>query len=136
MRPFRANESAYAGPGQTFLRTDLVLDPTELAGADVVIVGAPFDEGVTYRPGPRFGPRAIRQADHSGVGSRTHMEAGIDPRAALTIYDYGDIEVTPSDLLASHALLRQTINEIQRVGAISIVLGGDHSLSAPVMQGL
>jgi agmatinase len=136
MRPFRPNETAYGGPGQTFLRTDLVLDPAELTGADVVILGAPFDEGVTYRPGTRFGPRAIRLGDHSGVGSRTHMEAGIDPRAALTIYDYGDIEVIPADLLASHALLRETVGIIQRTGAISIVLGGDHSLSAPVMQGL
>ncbi len=136
MRPFRPNEAGYVGPGQTFMRTDLVLDPTELTGADVVILGAPFDEGVTYRPGTRFGPRAIRQADHAGIWSRTHMDAGIDARAALTIYDYGDIEVIPADLLASHALLRETISTIQKTGAISIVLGGDHSLSAPVMQGL
>ena len=136
MRPFRANEAGFAGPGQTFLRTDLVLDSAALTGADIVIVGAPFDEGVTYRPGARFGPRAIRAADHSGVGSRTHMEAGIDPRAALRILDYGDIEVTPADLLSSHRLLRETVNEIQAVGAVSIVLGGDHSLAAPVMQAL
>ena len=136
MRPFRPNEAGYVGPGQTLFRTDLVLDPAELTGADVVIVGAPFDEGVTYRPGTRFGPRAIRQADYAGVGSRTHMEAGIDPCAALTVYDHGDIEVTPSNLLASHALLRETVRTIQSLGAISIVLGGDHSLAAAVMQGL
>jgi agmatinase len=136
MRPFRDAESAFAGPGQTYLRTPLVLDPVDLPGNDVVIVGAPFDEGVTYRPGTRFGPRAIRMGDHSGVGSRTHMEAGIDARAALSIVDYGDIEVTPSDLLASHDLLRRTVIDIQQAGAISIVLGGDHSLSAPVMQAL
>ncbi len=136
MRPFRPGEAAYVGPGITYLRTPLVLDPTELTGVDIAILGAPFDEGVTNRPGTRFGPRAIRMADHSGVGGRTHMEVGIDPKEALTIVDYGDIEVTPSDLLASHELLRSTVLGILRAGATPVVLGGDHSLSAPMMMAL
>ena len=136
MRPFRPGEAAYVGPGQTYLRTDLVLDASELNGVDIAILGAPFDEGVTNRPGARFGPRAIRQADHSGVGSRTHMELGIDPRAMLNIVDFGDIEVTPADLLASHKLLKQTVVQILTTGATPIILGGDHSLSAPVMQAI
>jgi agmatinase len=136
MRPFRPGEAAYVGPGITYLRTPLVLDPTELTGVDIAILGAPFDEGVTNRPGTRFGPRAIRMADHSGVGGRTHMEVAIDPKEALTIVDYGDIEVTPSDLLASHELLRSTVLGILRAGATPVVLGGDHSLSAPMMQAI
>jgi agmatinase len=75
-------------------------------------------------------------ADHSGVGGRTHMEVGIDPKEALTIVDYGDIEVTPSDLLASHELLRSTVLGILRSGATPVVLGGDHSLSAPMMMAI
>jgi agmatinase len=136
MRPFRPHEAGYVGPGITFLRSPLVLEPEELAGADVAIVGAPFDEGVTYRPGTRFGPRAIRMGDHSGVGGRAHIEAGIDPHGALRIVDYGDISAMPSDLLESHRLLRQAVNEVMSAGAIPIILGGDHSLSAPVMQGI
>lgn len=136
MRPFRPGEAGYVGPGITFLRTPLVLDPAELTNVDVAILGAPFDEGVTYRPGTRFGPRAIRMADHSGIGGRAHMEVGIDPKATLDIVDFGDIEAVPSDLLASHALLRSRVGSILEMGAVPIVLGGDHSLSAPMMQAL
>ncbi len=136
MRPFRPGESGHVGPGITFLRTPLVLDPDELTGVDVAVLGAPFDEGVTYRPGTRFGPRAIRLADHSGIGGRTHMEVGIDPKAALNIVDFGDIEAPPSDLLKSHALLRSHVGMILAKGAIPVVLGGDHSLSAPMMQAI
>jgi agmatinase len=136
MRPFRPGESGYVGPGITFLRTPLVLDPEELTDVDVAILGAPFDEGVTYRPGARFGPRAIRLADHSGIGGRTHMEVGVDPKAVLKIVDFGDIEAPPSDLLKAHALLRSHVGMILAKGAIPVVLGGDHSLSAPMMQAI
>jgi agmatinase len=136
MRPFRPGETAYAGPGVTFLRTPLILDLDEVHGVDIAVLGAPFDEGVTHRPGARFGPRAIRQADHSGVGGRTHIEVGIDPKAALTVVDCGDIEVVPGDLRASHERLCCTVRQLLEKGVLPIVLGGDHSLSAPVMQAI
>jgi agmatinase len=136
MRPFRPGEAGFVGPGITFLRTPLVLDQAELTDIDVAILGAPFDEGVTYRPGTRFGPRAIRLADHSGIGGRAHMEVGVDPKEVLNIVDFGDIEAVPSDLLASHALLRSHVGMILEKGAVPIVLGGDHSLSAPMMQAI
>jgi arginase family enzyme len=56
------------GPEFTFLgvpRADLD-DPASLAGADVVVVGAPFDGGTSHRPGTRFGPSAIRGTDYLG----------------------------------------------------------------------
>jgi agmatinase len=136
MRPFRPGDAGYVGPGITFLRTPLVLDPDELDGTDVAILGAPFDDGVTYRPGTRFGPRAIRLVDRGGVGGRTHMEVGVDPKAILNIVDFGDIEAPPGDLLTSHALLREGVRTIIEKGAIPVVLGGDHSLSAPMMQAI
>ena len=64
---------AMYGPEITFLgvpRADLE-DPASLEGADVVIVGAPFDGGTSHRPGTRFGPQAIRSTDylpHDGSG--------------------------------------------------------------------
>jgi agmatinase len=135
--PFRPNETGYAGVGITYCRTPLVLDPAGLAGADVAILGAPFDEGVSFRPGARFGPRAIRMADDSsGPASRPHMELGIDPFAELAVVDYGDIEAPPSDLARSHALLREHVGHILDAGAVPIVFGGDHSLSLPVLQAL
>jgi len=99
MQPNRPDETSYAGVGVTFGRVPLVLDPAGLAGADVAILGAPFDEGVSYRPGTRFGPRAIRTAEDVAFPvARPHMELGVDPYAELDIVDYGDIEVRSADL--------------------------------------
>ena len=96
MQPNRPEETSYAGVGVTFGRVPLVLDPAGLAGADVAVLGAPFDEGVSYRPGTRFGPRAIRTAEDVAFPiDRPHMELGIDPFAELDIVDYGDIEARP-----------------------------------------
>jgi agmatinase len=137
MQPNRPNETSYAGVGVTFGRVPLVLDVRGLAGADVAVLGAPFDEGVSYRPGTRFGPRAIRTAEDVAFPiARPHMELGVDPYAELDIVDYGDIEVRSSDLTRSHELLRQGVAEILSAGAIPVVLGGDHSLSTPVLEAL
>ena len=137
LQPNRPDETSYAGVGVTFGRVPLALDPAGLAGADVAILGAPFDEGVSYRPGTRFGPRAIRMAEDVAFPiDRPHMELGIDPYAELDVVDYGDIEVRPSDLERSHALLQKGVSEILAVDAIPVVLGGDHSLSMPVLAAL
>jgi agmatinase len=64
------------------------------------------------------------------------MELGIDPYAELDVVDYGDVDVRPSDLAWSHAALRAAVNDILRAGAVPIVLGGDHSLSTPVLEAL
>ena len=137
MQPNRPDEPGYAGVGLTFGRVPLVLDPAGLAGADVAIVGAPFDEGVSYRPGTRFGPRAIRTAEDVAFPiSRPHMELGVDPYAALEVVDYGDAEVRSSDLAWSHAALRRAVAEILAAEAVPVVLGGDHSLSTPVLDAL
>jgi agmatinase len=137
IQPNRADETGYSGVGLTFGRVPLVLDAAGLQGADVAIVGAPFDEGVTYRPGTRFGPRAIRSAEDVAFPiARPHMELGIDPYAELDVVDYGDVDVRPSDLAWSHAALRAGVTDVLQAGAVPIVLGGDHSLSTPVLEAL
>lgn len=137
MRPQRPDEVAHAGVGLTFCRLPLALERGDLEGADAVIIGAPFDEGVSYRPGARFGPRAIRQAeDVGGPSNRPHMELGVDPFSSLTVVDYGDIHVVPADLARSHQSLRERVRDVLDAGAIPFVLGGDHSLSTPVMREL
>lgn len=136
-RLFRPYQAAYAGITTTFCKVDPVLEAAGLAGADVAILGAPFDDAVSFRPGTRFGPRAIRQAeDVGGPFPRPHMELGIDPITALRIVDYGDVDVIPANLEHNHARLKAMTGEILAVGAIPVILGGDHSLSSPVMQAL
>ena len=85
MQPNRPFETGYAGVGLTYARVPLELDPAGWADADVVILGAPFDEGVSYRPGTRFGPRAIRQGEDVGApAERPNMELGVDPYAVTS----------------------------------------------------
>jgi len=131
MRVNRAGEPAYAGSGATFSKLPLVLDPADLAGVDVAIVGAPVDETVTYRPGARFGPRAIRLADVGSGAHRPNMDLGIDPFDVLTVVDYGDAQVIPADAARSHEAIRRAVGEIRSAGAVPIVLGGDHSIAHP-----
>jgi agmatinase len=132
MRVSRPDEPAYAGGG-TFSKLPLVLEPDELVGYDVVIVGAPIDETVSYRPGARFGPRAVRLADVNGTYPpyAPNMDVGTDPFEVLSIADYGDAPIIPADPERSHAAIKQTVGEIATTGAVPIVLGGDHSIAHP-----
>lgn len=131
MRVNRPDEPAYAGMG-TFMKLPLVLDPGELAGADVAILGAPMDEMVTHRPGTRFGPRAIRTAvDGGGAPRMHHMDLGVDPFATLKVVDNGDVSVTPGNAAASHRAIEEAVGRIAEAGVIPIILGGDHSIAYP-----
>jgi agmatinase len=134
MQANRPNEPAYGGIA-TFSKLPLVLEPDGLEGVDVAILGAPFDETVSNRPGSRYGPRAIRAADDSaGVPpSRPHMWLGVDAFADLRVVDYGDAETVPGDAAASHAQVRRRVGEICAAGAIPVILGGDHSVAHPNM---
>jgi len=132
----RGHPPGYAGIGTTFAGQPLVLEPAGLAGVDVAVVGAPFDDGTSKRPGARFGPRAIRAADDGGRSGRPHMGTGLDPLAALTVVDYGDAEPAPGDLKRSHDQLAGVLREVLEVGAMPFVLGGDHSLALPTLRTL
>jgi agmatinase len=103
-------------------------DPAELDGVDVAIVGAPFDDLVSDRPGTRFGPRAIRGAS---LGPGAHLAAGVDALSDLRVVDFGDAPVTPADVPRSHAAIERTVSAVASSGAIPLVFGGDHSISEP-----
>ena len=103
-------------------------DPVELAGADVVILGAPTDDLVSDRPGTRFGPRAIRAAS-SPPGP--HLETKIDGFGDLRVLDYGDAAVLPADPARTHQAIERAVGEVLDAGAVPIVLGGDHGIAEP-----
>ena len=129
----RAGEPSYAGIA-TFSKLPLALTPDELDGVDVAIVGAPFDEAVSNRPGTRYGPRAIRNADDTeGVPpARPHMLLGVDPFAELNVVDYGDAETMPGD--GAQATTRSTAGRRDlRRRRHPVILGGDHSVALPDM---
>ncbi|MDL2335334.1 MAG: agmatinase [Chloroflexota bacterium] len=127
----RPEVPAYTGVTLSFCNRPLVEDPVELArkAPDVVIVGAPVDEGVSYRPGARFGPRAIRQASYTHGGYSLQLD--ISPFEHLSVVDAGDANVAPGAIDRGHAMVFRKVLEVARTGAIPIVLGGDHSITWP-----
>ncbi|HKX76874.1 MAG TPA: agmatinase [Acidimicrobiia bacterium] len=102
----------------------------EIHDAGVVIVGAPFDWGTTYRPGARFGPQVIREADYGAMdGYRPHLPTGIDPLRTLGVVDVGDVYVVPGQVELSLQRIADTVEVIAGAGKIPIVLGGDHTIT-------
>jgi len=130
---------AMYGPDLTFLGVppcDLT-DPASFAGADVVIVGAPFDGGTSHRPGTRFGPAALRQACYlPHDGSRPSLALRVDALRDLRVRDAGDVEMFAGDIERSLGSLETAVYAVARAGAIPVVLGGDHSIALPDATGV
>jgi agmatinase len=127
------------GPDVTFVgcRRATLREPESFAGADVVIIGAPFDGGTTYRSGTRFGPGAIRTTDYiSPVPYRPSLALGIDPFSELAIVDVGDVMMPPGDIEKSNAALTAAVQAVAEAGAFPLILGGDHSITYPNVTGL
>ncbi len=102
----------------------------DLGDSAVVILGAPFDWGTTFRPGARFGPAAIREADYGAMdGYRPHLPTGIDALGALGVIDIGDVYVVPGQVELSLDRITDTVERVARAGKIPIVLGGDHTIT-------
>jgi agmatinase len=122
------------GPDITFLGVDKcdLDEPASYALADVVIVGAPFDGGTSYRSGARMGPQAIRMTDYlPHDGSRPSLAMRVDGLQDMRVVDAGDVEMFSGDAAASCAALETQIQKIAEAGAIPIILGGDHTITWP-----
>jgi agmatinase len=126
------------GPDATFLGVpgaDLA-DPGSWAGAEVLIIGAPFDGGTSHRPGARFGPQAIRFTDYlPHDGARPHLALGVDPLAELRVADAGDVEMPSGETEASLKRLEDAVHAVCRSGALPVILGGDHTITLPDATG-
>jgi agmatinase len=110
----------------TFAGQPYTQDPAELPGHDVAIVGAPFDDLVSDRPGARFAPRAIRAAS---CPPGPHLEAKVDAFAQLRVVDFGDAAVIPADPVQSHRAIEEIVGQVLAAGAMPVILGGDHSIT-------
>ncbi|KAM0285301.1 hypothetical protein ACHAQH_001490 [Verticillium albo-atrum] len=118
--------------------------PSELY--DIAIIGAPFDTAVSYRPGARFGPRAIRQASARQTSFRGYNpRAGINPyQSWATVLDCGDIPITPMDNGIALQQMTEAFAELGNRRPLSssvrrpklVTLGGDHSLALPALRAL
>ncbi|ABD53194.1 agmatinase [Jannaschia sp. CCS1] len=121
----------------TFGKYDYVQDWSRI-DADVAILGAPFDFGTQWRPGARFGPRAIREAStlfafgHAGAYDHEDDVTYLGP--GTKIIDMGDADIIHTQTEASHANIETGVRAALAAGAIPVTLGGDHSINIPCIR--
>jgi agmatinase len=122
------------GPDVTYLGVERC-DPEDATGmrdADVVVIGAPYDAGTSYRPGARFGPQAIRITDYlPHDASRPHLALRVDPLKDLTVIDAGDVEMAGVEGRQPLDQLEGVVQRAAESAAIPVILGGDHTITWP-----
>jgi agmatinase len=115
----------------TFMRLPHITDPKEL---EIALLGIPFDGGTTYRPGPRFGPRHVRQ--QSAIIRPWNPVMNVDPFAKYRIGDYGDFSVNPLSIEDTFRRVEEQMKQVLGAGARPVSVGGDHSLSLPLLRSI
>jgi agmatinase len=104
----------------------------QVTHADVAVVGVPFDSGVSYRPGARFGPAAVREA--SRLLRPYHPELDVSPFAEKQVVDAGDIAVNPFNIGEAIETLQQEAEALQANGTRLVTVGGDHTIALPLLR--
>ncbi|KMK67024.1 agmatinase [Puniceibacterium sp. IMCC21224] len=122
-------ENAFGG-ATSFLRRRYTKD---LTGVDVAVTGIPFDQSVTNRPGTRLGPRAIREASSLQPYDPPYGW-GFDPLGEFAVVDYGDVAFDYAKVSAFPEAVTAHIRGILASGAASVVLGGDHFITLPILR--
>jgi len=115
----------------TFFRLPHVTDPT---GLDVAIFGVPWDGGQSYRTGSRFFPSEFRRV--SSTMKPYNPSLRIDPYDYLRMADIGDSPVNPLDGGVTRQLIEGTVTRVIKAGAMPVAVGGDHSITLPILRAL
>ncbi|ROO86070.1 agmatinase [Actinocorallia herbida] len=118
----------FAGPS-TFARLPRL---DQVTAHDVAVVGVPFDSGVSYRPGARFGPSAVRQG--SRLLKPYNPAQDVMPFAAQQVVDAGDIACNPFDISAALGQIETGLRELTGDGAKAVTIGGDHTIALPALR--
>ncbi|XP_025019106.1 agmatinase, mitochondrial [Python bivittatus] len=103
-------------------------------GLDVAFVGVPLDTGTSNRPGARFGPRHLRA--ESTMVRCFNPSTGADPSHSLGVADIGDVPVNLYDLKDSCRRVREVFRKIVAGGCVPLTLGGDHTITYPILQAI
>jgi agmatinase len=105
-----------------------------LDGLDVALAGVPYDLGVTNRPGARFGPRAVRAVERIGPYHHVHR---LLPLHDVAVADVGDVPFRSRySIEDSNADIEAFFSQIAKAGAAPLAVGGDHSISFPILKAL
>lgn len=125
----RWTEMTYGG-AVSFLRRRYARD---LAGVDVAVMGVPYDGAVTYRPGTRLGPRAIRAASVQ-LPELNAFPFGFDLMESLSVVDWGDVWLDPHHPETVAPAIEAAAAGIIATGAKLLALGGDHFIAWPLLK--
>ncbi len=125
----RWHEMTYGG-ALSFLRRNYSRD---LEAVDVVVSGVPFDNAVTFRPGCRLGPQAIRAASVQ-LAELKAFPFGFDPFDVLSVIDWGDVHLDPHHPETVVPAIEAHARTILESGARMLTFGGDHSVAYPLIR--
>ncbi len=115
----------------TFMRLPQISAAERL---DVALIGVPYDGGVTYRSGTRFGPRHIR--DQSAIIRPYNPVLDISPFTQLRVADYGDLSTNPLSMEDTFARITAGVKTVLDAGTIPMCVGGDHSILLPILRAI
>tara|TARA_B000000609_G_scaffold148883_1_gene132963 strand:- start:43 stop:993 length:951 start_codon:yes stop_codon:yes gene_type:complete len=119
----------------TFMRLPHVsLDEARIQDVEIGIIGVPWDSGTTNRPGPRHGPRQLRDA--STMIRAEHPVSGVRPYERSNCADLGDVSINPADIEDSMNRITAFYNKVLGKGIKPLTAGGDHLTSLPVLRAL
>jgi agmatinase len=130
-RPRDAFRSPRFGQPATFMLLPHRPDP---AGLDVALLGIPYDGGTSYRPGARHGPRHVRE--QSSLIRPFNPVMQVSPFEKLRVADHGDVDVVPISIEGTFAAIEREIEALVRAGVVPLAVGGDHSVTLPILRSL
>mgnify|MGYP001134451827 FL=1 len=128
-QPLGGNELARFSGLQTFMRLPAQEGPE---GLDVSILGIPMDIGTSWRSGTRFGPKQIRE--QSAMIRPYNLQTGAAPFDSLNVGDIGDVPINTFSLEKSLSIITNYYDELLKFQTIPVALGGDHSLTLPILR--
>ena len=130
-QPISGNDLArFSGPN-TFMRLPSVND---LAGLDVAVLGVPMDIGTSWRSGTRFGPKQLRS--ESAMLRPYNLATGAAPFDSLQVADIGDLAINTFSLSDSLCIIAESYDAILNYDAIPLAIGGDHSITLPILRAM
>lgn len=119
----------------TFMRLPLVgPDHPRFHDVDIGLIGVPWDSGTTNRPGPRHGPRQLR--DLSTMIRAENAATGMRPYEAVNCADLGDVGPNPADIVDSMDRITAFYDQVLAAGITPLTAGGDHLSSLPILRAL
>ncbi len=106
----------------------------EVTSADIAIVGIPFDSGVSYRPGARFGPAHVREA--SRLLRPFNPATGTSPFASQQVVDAGDFAANPFNIEEAITTIEKDHRDLSNKVDKILTIGGDHTITLPILRSL